>query len=154
MTEDENWKIPTFKEYQEMLAAKAPAVIWYETTDEQARANAESTIEEGKTYQIDNRYSARYDVAHQPNQKNHTHVYLKGKEVCVVNHDGTPSHGSRPLDVLPTKIQSKIRDLKLVESAGLLMETASGQPQVLLPRALTVLFWLRLLKESKQTDNS
>jgi len=148
LTEDEKRKIPSFKEYQEMLVPKAPAVLWYETADYQALANAESIIEEGKNYQIDKRYSARYDIAQQPNQQNHTHVYLKGNEVCIVNRDGTPSHGSAPFNSLPIKIQNKIRDLKLVEGASVLTETASGSSPILLPRALTLMFWICLAKEN------
>lgn len=148
MTEGEKSKITGFKQFLKAEAQKPPAIFWYETSDKQAEIYAEGILEEGKTYQIDKRYSARYDTAHQPNQQNHTHVYLKGKEVCVVNLDGTPSHGSQPFGELPAKIQDKIRGLKLVESSGLLLETASERPQVLLPRAVITYFWLRLLVDS------
>lgn len=155
MTEEKKSGIPSFKEYQKMLEdEKDPVVIWYETSDTTARAAAEGVIEEGKTYNIDSRYSVRHDVAKQPNQKNHTHVYLKGNEVCVVNKDGTPSHGSAPFSTLPADIQKKIKSLKLVEAKSLLNETASGATHVLLPRALTILLWMRLLEESDKTDES
>ncbi|QIG67243.1 hypothetical protein EVB37_007 [Rhizobium phage RHph_TM3_3_3] len=122
-----------------------PVVLWYVNDDEIAERVAYGLIEEGQTYKLDARYSVRYDIAHQPNQLNHTHVYLKRKEVCVVNKDGTSSHNSPPFSSLPAKIQSKIRALKLVESANLLLETASGQSPVLIPRSVQTMLWLRLL---------
>jgi len=122
-----------------------PVVLWWDPSDLRAAGFAMSLIEEGQDYQLSSKYSARYDVAYQPNQKNHTHVYLKGNEVCVVNNDGTPSHGSPPFSTLPTKIQAKIRALKLVESAQVLKEQASIAAQVLIPRSVLTLLWIRLL---------
>ncbi|MGO7044374.1 hypothetical protein ACCT07_02890 [Rhizobium johnstonii] len=122
-----------------------PVVLWYVNNDKIAEKMAYGLIEEGQTYKLDARYSARYDIAHQPNQLNHTHVYLKGNEVCVVNKNGTPSHNSPPFSSLPAKIQSKIRALKLVESASLFLETASGQSPVLIPQSVQKMFWLRFL---------
>lgn len=154
VAKDDEKKFVGFKEFLAMEAQKPPVVLWYETIDEQARTIAEAVIEEGKSYQIDSRYSARHDVAKQPNQKDHTHVYLKGNEVCVVNKDGTPSHGSAPFNTLPADIQKKIKSLKLVEARSLLAETASGTPQVLLSRALTLRLWMILLVESAKTDGA
>ncbi|MBO9100330.1 MULTISPECIES: hypothetical protein [unclassified Rhizobium] len=136
----------TYKEYVEKeRASRSPVVLWYLTNDAEAHNAAQGLIEEGRTYKLDNRYSARFDIAHQPNQKNHTHVYLKGNEVCVVNDNGTPSHKSPPFSTLPSNIQSKIRSLKLVEASSYLSETASGAPSVLITRSALAMLWLRLL---------
>ena len=145
MTEDKKKKLIGFRQFVESEDKKPPVLLWYETNDDCARNIAAGIIEEGKTYQIDTRYSVRFDIGHQPNQKNHTHVYLKSSEVCVVNRDGTPSHGSAPFNTLPTKIQKKIKSLGLVESSGLLMETASGEILISLPLGLV---WLHLLYAS------
>jgi len=142
------------KSFKKWMAAedadkeKPPAVLWYLTADATAEKNALLIIEEGATYQLDNRYSARFDIAHQPNQRNHTHVYLKGNEVCVVNDNGTPSHGSPSFSSLPRKIQAAIKARKLVESSQYLTEEASASPPVLISRAAFLAFWVRLLSAS------
>jgi hypothetical protein len=81
------------------LAAKSSThhksvILHYQTDDALARGIAESLIESGKTFPFDNRYSARKDRAHVPGQQDHVHLLLKGKEACVINVDGTPSHNS------------------------------------------------------------
>lgn len=134
-----------FKEYLERKRNTGLIILLFDPSDTIAQGFAETIIEEGKTYQLDNRYSARYDRAQQPNQKNHSHIYLKGNEVCVVNTDGTPSHGSSPMSELPRSIQDKIRHLNLVTEQAMLLETAGGGLTCLLPQRILTLLKLRLL---------
>lgn len=138
----------SFKEFQKergSLRDKPPVLVWYEPDDLVAADAAAKLIEEGKDYTLDNRYSARWDRAQQPNQQNHTHIYLKGNEVLVVNDDGTPSHNSDPYSVLPTKIQDKMRELKLLPANRVIKEQASNGLRVLIPRAVFLNLWLNLL---------
>lgn len=134
-----------FKEWLDENAKKPPVILWFSPGDDDAARIAESLIEEGKTYQLSNRYSARYDIAQQPNQQNHSHVYLKGNEVCVVNTDGTPSHSSTAFSTLPSGIQAKMKSLKLVREQFSLVETASAKLDIRLPEGILASFWLEIL---------
>src|SRR5664280_707751 len=82
----------------------------YRSDDAVARQVAEYLVEAGKTVNFNNRYSARDDRAHVPGQKDHMHLLLKGKEVCVINKDGTPSHNS-DISAIPRYLRPKLRHM-------------------------------------------
>lgn len=124
-----------FKEFIDKSEEKK-LTVWFDPSDTEASEYALQIIEEGKTYSINSRYSARHDKGLQPNQLDHTHIYLKGKEVCVVNKDGTPSHGSPGFNTLPKNVQKIIKDYGLVESSQYLIENANTKPPLIIPPAL------------------
>jgi hypothetical protein len=99
-------------------------IIHYGFSDAVARATAEYVVESGKTVNFDNRYSARKDRAHVPGQQDHVHVLLKGKQLCVINIDGTPSHKSDINEILK-HLRPKLKEMgvKIVESQ-LIVEAA------------------------------
>ena len=96
----------------------------YRSDDDVARQVAEYLIEAGKTVNFNNRYSARDERAHVPGQKDHVHLLLKGKEVCVINKDGTPSHNS-DISAIPRYLRPKVRHMGVkIEEARLIVEAA------------------------------
>lgn len=130
-----------------------PVIILFDQRDSEASVIAAKLLEEAKTYEIDSRYSARFDKAYQPNQQDHTHIYLKGNEVCVVNKDGTPSHGSEPFKSLPKYVQTGIRRLGLVECRFILTEAASAKPgQLIPPKIMRALHNLLSLGQKRSGD--
>ena len=98
----------------------------YRSDDAVARQVAEYLIEAGKPVDFDNRYSARRDRAHVPGQQDHVHLLLKGKEVCIINKDGTPSHNSN-ISAIPRYLQPKLRKMGVkIEEAHLIIEAADA----------------------------
>lgn len=100
-----------------------------ETDDEAARAFAVELLEEGKWYDMGKGWMARTDPPHPPNTQPHTHVYLRGNEVFVINKDGTSSHNS-DLSGMPSKILTGLKRRGLVEAR--LLELA-GLPHLDVP---------------------
>lgn len=78
---------------------------FFKTDDRVAAALAESLLSEGRTYQVDKRWSVRADRSHAPNMDGHLHVQFRGRDVAVINRDGSPSHNSDP-----TKIPNWVLD--------------------------------------------
>lgn len=107
----------TFKEF---LEPKQPVVIWYRTTDAIAYDKALQAIEEGQQYKFDSQWTARWDKGLQPNQQDHLHVRFKGRDACVINKDGTPSHGSAPASTLPNHVRKAV-----MKTGRVLIEEAS-----------------------------
>ena len=99
-------------------------VVHFSSADKEARRVARLLIEGGKTVDFDNRYSVRKDRAHVPGQSDHVHVLLKGTEVCVINMDGTPSHGS-DLNRLTKGLRSHLRDMGVNFEEGYLLVEAT-----------------------------
>jgi hypothetical protein len=98
----------------------------YRSNDDVARQVAEYLIEAGQSVDFDNRYSARLDRTHVPGQKDHVHLLLKGKEVCVINKDGTPSHNS-DISAIPRYLRPKLRHMGVkIEEARLIVEAADA----------------------------
>jgi hypothetical protein len=80
-------------------------------------------IEGGKTVSFDNRYSVRKDRAHVPGQQDHVHVNLKGREMCVINMDGTPSHNS-DISRIPRHLRPRLAKMGVkIEEANYLVES-------------------------------
>lgn len=109
-------------------------IIYLETGDLQAEEAALRVLEEGKWIDLDNRWKARSDKPHTTGMKPHSHIYLKGREMYVINLDGTPSHNS-DLSTMPARVRQGLRDKGLIESR--LEESASlGAPVPFVPKHL------------------
>lgn len=106
----------TFKEFREERAL-SPVILFWEDGDEDARKYATEILEEGSSHNLGKGWTARADKATQPNQKDHVHVHLKGREVVVINTDGTQSHNS-DLSTLPKTIRSALRARRLIEEGA------------------------------------
>ena len=83
--------------------------VFYETADLVAANTAAYLIEGGRTWTLDKKWSARMDRSHAPNMDDHTHLMLRGKDVSIVNRDGTQSHGTTR-DKVPNWVFDKIKD--------------------------------------------
>jgi hypothetical protein len=110
-------------------------VAHYRSNDNVARQVAEYLVEGGKTIDFDNRYSARTDRGHVPGQQDHVHLLFKGKEVCVINRDGTPSHNSK-IDAIPRHLRPKLRGLGVkIEEAYLIIEASDTSAVIAILRS-------------------
>jgi hypothetical protein len=89
--------------------------VFFESRDAKAAAFATKHLTEGRTYQIDKKWSVRVDRPHAPGMDDHVHVYCRNNEVAVINRNGTPSHGS-DLNKIPKWIRDHMRSNKLAES--------------------------------------
>ncbi|MDH6267968.1 hypothetical protein M2360_003371 [Rhizobium sp. SG_E_25_P2] len=105
--------------------ARQPISIIFKEDDAEALRCARVAIEEGKEYQLGKGWLARVDKPHVQGQKQHVHFYQRGKEVHVLNLDGTPSHGGG--GAIPSSVKTKLRakGVNLSENA-LLLESAAG----------------------------
>ncbi|WP_427026585.1 hypothetical protein ACP4J4_20160 (plasmid) [Aureimonas ureilytica] len=108
------------KTFKESLESDRMVVIWYRNADAAAHAQALQAIEEGQEYKFDKQWTARWDIAKQPNQQDHLHVRFKGRDACVINKDGTPSHKSSPASSLPKHIRKAV-----MKTGKVLIEEAS-----------------------------
>jgi hypothetical protein len=90
--------------------------VFYETADLAAAAYAAYLVEGGRTWEIDNKWSVRMDRPHAPNMQDHVHVMLKGRDVSIINRDGTQSHGTNR-DAVPNWLINRIKAQGLIESA-------------------------------------
>jgi hypothetical protein len=91
-----------------------PTVIaYFETNDRAAAQAARQIIVEGREFRIDKRYSARLDRAQHPGMQDHVHVQFKGRDVSIINRDGTSSHSTTRDDV-PRYILDYLRQNKLI----------------------------------------
>lgn len=68
-------------------------IAFFESADSVA-AKIVSDLFEGRTYQIDKRWSFRVDAAHTVGMQQHNHILFKGREISVINRDGSPSHNT------------------------------------------------------------
>jgi hypothetical protein len=99
-------------------------IIHYLIDDGVARELAEYLIESGKTVDFDNRYSARRDRSHVPGQQDHVHVLLKGKQMCVINLDGTPSHNS-DISQIPNYLRPELKKMGVkIEESHFIVEAS------------------------------
>jgi hypothetical protein len=87
--------------------------IYFRTDDAVATKRAAEFLPEGRHYTIDSKWSVRVDNPVQPGQQKHAHIQLKGRDIAVVNQDGTPSHSS-DLSQVPGWLLTKAT--KLTES--------------------------------------
>lgn len=92
-------------------------MIFIEVGDFTAARAATRLIEEGQWHDLGKGWRARSDGPHVNGTKPHTHLYLKGDEVFVINKDGTPSHGS-DLSKMPSKVRKALKSKMLIESAS------------------------------------
>jgi hypothetical protein len=121
-------RILGFLEWQEQEKLRASArrsIIIYANSDAPAQIIAEYLCEGGRTYQLDKQWSARLDRQHVPNTQDHLHIFLKGNQQCVVNRDGTPSHGMEMN--LPQHVRSKIAKLGIVQIEESKVQTCISQ---------------------------
>jgi hypothetical protein len=118
-------KESTKKRLREILKDRDEMVVaHYRSDDPVARSIAEYIVEGGRTYSFDNRYSARLDRSHVPGQQDHVHLLFKGKDVCVINKDGTPSHNS-DVNAIPRYLRPKLRNIGVqIEEAHLIVEAS------------------------------
>lgn len=110
-----------------------PPLLFLAWDDQIAERNALALIEEGKWYDLDNKWKVRSDNPHVDGMKYHNHLYLKGNEVFVINRDGTSSHGSN-LSKLPQYVRLMLKNKNLLE--GHLVETAASGGSSLVPVSL------------------
>lgn len=103
----------SFKEEQ----ARLSVILFWEKGDDEAQNFAAEVLEEGSNHDLGKGWTARADKAKQPNQKDHVHVYLKGRQVAVINRDGTSSHNSNP-SRLPKIIRSALKSRRLIEEGA------------------------------------
>lgn len=97
---------------------------WYHTDSLEDQSIATRLIEEGRTHNLGNGYSVRWDRGLQPNQQDHLHIRRNGRDMSVVNRDGTGSHGHTP-DV-PHSIRKRIDALGYLSVTLAMTETASN----------------------------
>lgn len=91
-------------------------IAYFESNDAAACAEAKRLIVEGRDIPIDKRYSARYDRSMVPGMQDHLHIQFKGKDVCIVNRDGTPSHGTN-LSAAPRYVYDYLRNKDWITEA-------------------------------------
>lgn len=91
-------------------------IAYFETNDDVAAQAARQMIVEGRSFEIDKRYSARLDRANQPGMQDHIHVQFKGNDVSIINRDGTRSHNTTRDDV-PKYVLDYLRDKRLIAEA-------------------------------------
>jgi len=99
---------------------------FFESKDAKASTTAQTLLPEGRTWQVDNKWSVRVDRSHHDPESKHFHFIAKGEDVAVINQYGSPSHGSNP-NAVPKWVRAWAKDkgLKesmLVEDAGTLVE--------------------------------
>jgi hypothetical protein len=124
-------KNKTLRNLLELVGKKRPTlVIHYRTDDDLARETASYIVEGGKPVVFDNRYSARKDRAHVPGQKEHVHVMLRGKDMCVLNLDGTPSHHS-DINQIPKHLHPRLRRMGVIVGEAYLIVEAADLAEVI-----------------------
>ena len=98
-------------------------------------------VEGGLTMPLGPNWSARFDKGLQPRQQDHLHVMKNGRDITIINLDGTPSHKTNITD-LPRKVRDNVRRLGIVymEESQFLTETASFGGKMELARLIR-LFW-------------
>jgi len=99
-------------------------IVFYETADLLAAGEARHLVEGGRTQHLDKRWSYRQEASHDTKMKQHVHLMLRGRQVCVINRNGTPSHNTTT-GAVPRWVIDKIRARGLIES-NILLETASA----------------------------
>lgn len=99
--------------------------VFYLGSDNEAALHAAYLVEAGRTWNADNNWTVRTDRSHVPGMQDHVHIMLKGKQVSVINKDGTASHGTDRAAV-PNWLIDRIKDRGLIESQ--LIVEASGAP--------------------------
>lgn len=102
-------------------------IFIYHLTDDSVASVEATHLVEGTTWQVDNKWSVRSDSAHVPGQKDHIHIRLRGKDVSVINSDGSSSHGTNANSV-PSWLMAKVKERGLVE--GQLLVEAPEQDSV------------------------
>jgi hypothetical protein len=114
---------------------RASIVAHFRSDDTVARGIAKYLIESGKTVEFDNRYSARKDRAHVPGQSDHVHVMLRGKDLAIINLDGTPSHNT-DINQIPKHLRPRLRGMGVViGEAYLIVEAADLAAVIAILRA-------------------
>lgn len=88
---------------------------FFRTDDAEAAALTEQLLTEGRTYPVDKRWSVRVDRSHADPTTTHNHVQFNGRDIAVINPDGTPSHNS-DLSKIPNWMVAWMKDKKLTES--------------------------------------
>lgn len=101
--------------------------VFFLQSDNVATAFASYLVEAGNTWNVDNKWSVRHDNAHVPGMQNHVHILMKGREVSIINRDGTPSHGT-DRSAVPNWVIDQIRERGLIESQ--LIVEASNIPLI------------------------
>lgn len=89
--------------------------IYFERTDAIAEKQAAQMLPEGRTYNVDNKWSVRADKPHTTGMQNHNHIQLRGTEIAVINYDKTPSHNS-DLSSVPNWLFGWMKNKGLTES--------------------------------------
>jgi hypothetical protein len=108
---------------------------FFKTDDAEADKLSQALLPEGRTWQVDNRWSVRSDPAHVPGMQDHTHIRLGGTEVAVISRDGTPSHNS-DLSKIPNYVLDWIKKKGLTESYLLTPAIDEGVPADVVAEAI------------------
>lgn len=77
--------------------------IYFRNEDEVAKEAALEIITEGKTYDLGKGWSVRRDRSHHDPTTHHNHLQCKGRDVSVINADGTQSHNTNR-DKVPQRV--------------------------------------------------
>jgi hypothetical protein len=88
---------------------------FFRSDDAAAAALAEQILAEGRTYQVDNRWSAHVDRSHADPTTTHNHVQFNARDVAIVNRNGTSSHNS-DLSKIPNWMMAWMKNKGLTES--------------------------------------
>lgn len=108
--------------------------VYYETADSIAAEHARFLVEGGKTWSLDNRWSVRLDPPHHAKMEPHVHIMYRGDDACILQRDGTPSHGTAR-DAVPTWVFDKIRNRGLIEG-HVILASAGETARFILPANL------------------
>ena len=115
----------TFKQW---LASKKHLFVFHHPDDTVGAREAIHLCEGGKTWDYGQNWTVRRDQGHTKGMQAHVHIMLHGKDVTIINKDGTQSHGT-DRSKTPNWIIDKLKKQGLIEST--LIVEANGTPRVL-----------------------
>lgn len=133
-------------------------LVYFREDDPEAKALAGQLLPEGKTVSIDKVWSVRRERSHHDPSNFHNHVQARGRDVSIINQDGTQSHNTTRDDLPNWVIDWLIDHDYIKEEADLLARQQTVDPIVAekvkritqfgiqhelsnLPRVLAVLSW-------------
>lgn len=78
-------------------------LLYFRNQDQEASRAASQIIEQGKTYDLGKGWAVRRERSHHDPTMYHSHVQLNGRDVSVINADGSPSHNTTR-DKVPNRV--------------------------------------------------
>ncbi len=129
-----------YKNLRQLLDGQRPqkVLIFFESSDQEAAIKAGYLIEEGHTYKLDNKWSVRSDPPHHAKMQQHYHLLCRGKDVCVINRDGSQSHNTNT-NAVPNWIMRELKNRKLFEGGNYQdIVPSAARKSILVPRRIIV----------------